>query len=168
MNTKVKYKETGKINSQVIQEILKVEKQDGLTAESLLDKAKEKESPLHDLFDWNNSEAAEKWRLHQARILINEVKIIVGNKEMYAFENVKIAVEDMNKENSSRRYKPIVEILSNEDYRKQVIQSALDSLLYWKEKHSDFVELKPIFISIDKVKKELNKKWQKEKQKKKK
>lgn len=167
MDTEIQYKETGKINQQVIQEILEVEKEDGLTAESLLEKAKAKESSLHDLFDWNNTEAGEKWRLHQARVLINEVKIIVGNREMYAFENIKISVSNNeenqkdNQETSSRCYKPIVEILSNEEYRQQVIKSALENISYWKEKHQDFQELKPIFVSIERVKKNLNKKWQK-------
>jgi len=170
MDTEIQYKETGKINSNVIHEILEVEKENGLTAENLLEKAKIKDSPLHDLFDWNNTEAGEKWRLHQARVLINEVKIIVGNREMYAFENIKISVSNReenskeDKEEYSRCYKPIVEILSNEDYRRQVIESALENITYWKEKHSDFAELKPIFVSIERVKKNLNKKWQKKKQ----
>lgn len=156
----VAYKNTDKFTPEVISEILEVEKEKGLTAENLLDKAKNKNSPLHNFFDWDNSSAAEKWRIQQARIIINEVKIIVNSKEMYAFENVQVQVSTNNTEQETKReYKPIVEILSKDEYRKQVIQTALDNVTYWKEKYSEYSELKPIFVSIDKVKS----KWQKKK-----
>jgi len=50
-------------------------------------------------FDWDNSSAGEKWRLQQARCLVNEIKIVVEDKEMYAFENVNISVKDNNTNN---------------------------------------------------------------------
>lgn len=34
-------------------------------------------SPLHSYFDWDQSEAAQKWRVHQARLLINRVRVEV-------------------------------------------------------------------------------------------
>jgi len=167
----IQYKTTNKYNQEVIDEIVRVEKEIGLTAENLLEVAKNQDNPLHNFFEWNNSKAGEKWRVQQARMVINEVKIIVGNKEMYAFENVKINVieNDISEEpqfslQSSRVYKPKVEVMTNEEYRQQMILSALNNLLYWKERHQEYSELKPIFISIDKVKKELDKKWQKKKQ----
>jgi len=60
---------------------------------------------------------------------------------------------------TTREYKPIMEILSKEEYRTQVIKQALENITYWKEKYSEYSELKPIFVSIDKVKK----KWQSKK-----
>jgi hypothetical protein len=158
----IEYKTTGKFTPEVIEEIVAIQKGQGLTAETLLDEAKKKSSPLHEFFDWDDSSAAEKFRLQQARILINEVKIIVDSKEMYAFENVRVVVtqasEDI-KEQTAREYKPIVEILNKEEYRLQVIKQALENISYWKEKYSEYSELKPIFLSIDKVKK----KWQNKK-----
>lgn len=40
------------------------------TKRVLLDRARDKAHPLHGCFDWNNSRAAEKYRLEQARQLI--------------------------------------------------------------------------------------------------
>lgn len=159
MDTEIKYKETEKFTQQVIGEILEVEKQNGLTAENILEKARNKSSSLHNLFEWNDSEAGERWRLHQARMLINEVKVIIEEKEVFAFENVQVKIIGDNQTETKREYKPIVEILSDVDYRKQVIQTALDNITYWKDKYSEYSELKPIFVSIDKFKK----KWQKNK-----
>lgn len=158
---KEKYKETQKFTKEVIAEILEVKDESGLTAETLLDRAKNKKSNLHDFFEWDNSEAGEKWRLQQARIIINDVKIIVEDKELFAFENVSVVVKsninsDENTE-SKREYKTVIEISSNEDYRSQVLNRALGEISYWKEKYNELNELKDIFKSIEKTKT----KWQK-------
>jgi len=158
---KIQYKNTEKFTPEVIGEVLEVQKTYGLTAENILRKASKKSSSLYEFFDWDNSSAGEKWRLQQARGLINEIKIVVEDKEMYAFESVNVIVEDSkvsNKKNSKfgiREYKPIIEIMNNEDYRNQLIHRALMEANYWKERHTELVELNPIFISIDKE----NKKW---------
>ena len=165
MEQEVKYKITGKLTQDCIDTILKVEESKGLTAENLLETAKNPKSPLHEFFDWDDSEAANKWRLAQARILINEVKVIIENKEYYAFENVQIATTDNSggKESteSIRVYKPVIEIMSQEELRKQVISAALRQLSYWEEQNSKYNELKPIIKTASKVRKDLDKKWQK-------
>jgi len=84
---------------------------------------------------------------------------------MYAFENVNISVKDNNTNNvkskfSSREYKSIVEIMNNEDYRRQIIQRALSEVKFWKERHKELSELTKIFILVD----EEYEKWQNKKQ----
>ena len=162
---KIQYKNTEKFTPEVISEVLEVQETYGLTAENILRKASKKSSSLYEFFDWDNSSAGEKWRLQQARGLINEIKIIVDDKEIYAFENVNISVESTKVTDSkmskfsSREYKPIIEIMNNEDYRKQLIYRALSEASYWKERHKELVELSPIFSSIETEKK----KWQNKK-----
>lgn len=151
----VRYKTTNKFTPEVLNAIIEVQKTQGLTAENLLEKAKDRRNPLHDFFDWNNDSAAVKYRLHQARLLINEVKILVNEKEIYAFENVNVSVDEL--EVPAREYKPVAEILSNDEYRKQVISTALKNITHWQDKYKEYGELKPIFVSIEKVKA----KWQK-------
>jgi hypothetical protein len=48
-----------------------LEKKGRITAHAVLDAARPESSPIHDCFDWDDSEAAEKWRLEQARVTIN-------------------------------------------------------------------------------------------------
>lgn len=171
--TQIEYKITDKLNQDRINEILRIEQEKGLTAEALLDEASKKSSPLHDLFEWDNDEAGNLYRLQQARIIINEVKVIIESKEYYAFENVQIAVpnaltgktESLDEPPITQRvYKPIVEILSNADLRKQVINSALRQHEYWERQNEKYSELSPIVKSAKKVRKTLEKKWQKKKQ----
>lgn len=52
-----------------------------LTPRQVVEAAKDKRSPLHDLFDWDKGSAAAKWWEHQARIVINAVKIQVTTQE---------------------------------------------------------------------------------------
>lgn len=48
-----------------------------LLAESVVEAAKDKNSPMHDQFDWDDSEAAHKWRLTQAEGLIRKFRIVI-------------------------------------------------------------------------------------------
>jgi len=160
----IQYKNTEKFTPEVISEVLEVKDTYGLTAENILRKASKKSSSLYEFFDWDNSSAGEKWRLQQARTLINEIKIVVEDKEIYAFENVSVAVQETEPTKSpskfgSREYKTIVEIMNNEDYRNQLIHRALSEANYWKERHAELKELNSIFISIETE----NKKWQNKK-----
>ena len=171
--TQVEYKISDKLNQDRINKILKVEQEKGLTAENLLEEAQRKDSPLHDLFEWDNDEAGKLYRLQQARVIINEVKVIIESKEYYAFENVQIAVpniltngtESLDEPPITQRvYKPIVEILNNTDLRSQIINSALRQHEYWERQNEKYSELAPIVKSAKKVRKVLEKKWQKKKQ----
>ena len=142
----MEYKITEKISKKVIEEVLKVKKEEGLTAQAILKQAQKKTSKLHDLFEWNNTKAGELWRLQQARVFINEIKIIIEEKEYYAFENVSIQTEANE---SSREYFERSEILSDETLRQQVIAKALEQLKYWKEKYKQYNEFEPIIKQIE-------------------
>lgn len=161
--TKMEYKIFGKFNQERINEILRVEQENGLTAENLLAEASKENNPLHELFEWDDTEAANQYRLFQARVLINEVKVIVDSKEYFAFENVQVSVDNLGGETTERVYKPIVEILNNDDLREQIIYSALRQHEYWEKQNEKYSELSPIVKSAKKVRHLLQKEWQKKK-----
>lgn len=48
-----------------------------LTPALVLSEATNPDHPLHGRFTWVDSEAAEKWRLHQASALIRSVKVVI-------------------------------------------------------------------------------------------
>ena len=161
----MEYKITNKISKEVIDELLKVKEEKGLTAEEVVKQAKKKKSKLHSFFEWDNDKASDKWRLQQARVLINEVKIIIEDKEYYAFENVSVKVESDQihegtnvNEINKREYFTNKEIISNEELREQIVQRAYNYLLYWKKQFSFYREFEPVFKSMKKVEKSINKK----------
>lgn len=152
----MKYKITDKISKSVIAEILKVKKECGLTAENIVEYAKDKNNPLHKLFTWDDAIGGMEWRLHQARVLINEVKVIVDKEERYAFESVITinSAKDYNEacEDTKRVYMERKEILDNKQLRTQIVQSAYKQLIYWQEKYRDYAEFSPIFKAMEKIK----------------
>lgn len=150
----MKYKTTKTISKEVIDEILDIKKNKLLTPENIVEQAKSKDSALHDMFEWDNTKASEQWRLQQARVLLNEIKVIVDEKELFAFENVSIDIdeEDNGKE---RIYVTRDEIFSNVRYKKQILKQAINAINHWQEKYNEYKELKPIFTGIKKVKNKL-------------
>ena len=67
-----------KVSAQAVGEICeRLEKQNGAcTPQALLDESRDPSAPLHNEFDWDDTVAAEKWRIEQARMLIKDVRII--------------------------------------------------------------------------------------------
>jgi len=56
----------------------RLETRDGrLTAETVVRAAAAPNHPLHDHFEWDDTEAGQQWRLHQARMLIAQVRVVV-------------------------------------------------------------------------------------------
>lgn len=55
----------------------------GLTPKEIVNAAKAKRSPIHRVFEWNDSVAGEHYRLQQARLLIGNLRILVvyANRE---------------------------------------------------------------------------------------
>lgn len=47
----------------------------GLSPKTLLDAARPDEAPLHGEFEWEDAVAAEKYRLHQARKIIEDITV---------------------------------------------------------------------------------------------
>lgn len=63
-------------------ELKKIEDAAGrLTPEAVVDVASDPASPLHEQFEWDDSEAAHKYRIEQARTLIRSVKVLVQVEE---------------------------------------------------------------------------------------
>jgi hypothetical protein len=87
-------------------ESIREENEGKLEPPQIVETAKNKKSPLHSQFEWNNSIAGEKWRLYQARLLVraiiyeddsnkpNKVFInIVTDGEQY-YQNINVATMD--------------------------------------------------------------------------
>ncbi len=62
--------------------ILKKLKKDGqLTASGILKMAENKRSPLHSMFEWDDTKAAREYRLYQARRIIKRANVRFENQE---------------------------------------------------------------------------------------
>ena len=100
-----------------------------LNPPAIVERATNHKSVLHKYFDWDNSVAAEKWRLNQARDIANhvlEVSIIRGEEVEHR------AVFSVVAKNGSNEYVSFSEAIRNPTYKKQLLkdmEGTLENLL---------------------------------------
>lgn len=106
-----------------------------LTPEMIIDDARREDSPLHCCFDWDDSIAANKWRLEQARNIISVVYINSSNpnatnpnQPIRAFVNV---IND-----GERFYSPVKTVFSDDNQREKFLELAESELLRWQERYA--------------------------------
>lgn len=130
------------VKKQAVIEVLKrIEKRDQvITPEAVVGEASDLESPIHDLFDWDDSSAAVKYRVHQARILINHVKVELVGKETEGYYNVKVEVGNEIKQG----YVSAERVFKESDLHAQIVKGAVQELKYWQTKYDDIQELSGI------------------------
>ena len=124
------------------------DKHEGLTASIVVDDAKNKDSVLHDAFEWNDSKAAQEWRLHSARNLMRAVvtKDLDSSGEI-RYQPAFIFV----KTEEGPRYETIAIVQSDEELRHQVIQRAFVELTQWKKRYKEYKEFLSIFQEAEKI-----------------
>ena len=135
----------------ILGEVEKIKGKDGIIhPQDLVEISRPFDAPLHDQFEWNDSKAAETYRIWQARQLIAKVKITVEKVEAPAFVNIKIENEKGAVEEQG--YFPIAKVLSNETLKKMAIKEAVREIRYWETKYAQYEELSKI-LNQEEIKK---------------
>ena len=132
-----------------MRELESIRKRMGLTPENIVMEARSKSSPLHDYFEWDDSIASGQWRTYQARQLINIM--VVEDKGIPAYENVIIVKNG----DSRREYVHHDDIMSNREWRRQVVASAMKEIQWWTRKNATYSEFAPIARAVRKVEKKI-------------
>lgn len=130
------------------------EKHGECTANLLLDEAREENSPIHTLFEWDDTTAAEKFRLRQATEIITAIAVVMDDDKkeaptIRAFANVGA------KNNGS--FISMHKALSSEESRRIVLTHALDELKAFKAKYATLKEFVKIFAEITELEKSIKK-----------
>lgn len=125
-----------------------LEKQGRLSAAELLETAKDERSPIHVEFEWNDTKAAQGFRLQQARMIINTLTIQISSKEkqpVRAFFNI-IQQEPT--------YTSIQTIINDSDSYQLLLKQAYKELTEFKNKYKQLTELGKIINDIEEIEKE--------------
>ena len=123
---------------EVYNELLQIQQSKGyLTPQMIVESAMDETSPLHGQFDWDDESASYKYRLWQARSLVNKYRIVIQGKDVEAFHSVRVLIED--KEQNVYMHTP--KILSDKDMQQQILTTALQELNYWQDKYQTIQEL---------------------------
>lgn len=117
----------------------------GLTPESVLNANRRKGTPLHDSFEWDDSEAAEKYRLNQAghfiRCIVSVAETDSGEKkepQRAFFVTTEV-----------HQYEPLNVILQEKDKYEKLLDTAFRELAAFRRKYEALKELQPIFNAIE-------------------
>lgn len=118
------------------------------TTKDIVDKARDKNTQLHKLFEWNNKIAGEKYRAIQAGDIIRNLVVVKVNTESGTSEktNIRVFVSD-NRRNGG--YKPITVVLRQQDEYERLLEQAYKELQAFKDKYENLSELSEIFDLID-------------------
>lgn len=115
------------------------------TTAQILDKARNEQTELHKCFDWDDAEAAEKWRLQQARHIV--CNLVIKEKSDTPRPEVRVFF----KTDVDSGYKPTVLIMQDNDEYRKLLDRALAELNSFKAKYKTLAELDGVFDAIDKV-----------------
>lgn len=124
-----------------------------VTPKQVVDFARSKKTALHALFTWDDGEAAEKWRLHQARNVLRVVVTILPNET----KPIRAVVSLPKDRIAGTGYRPIEIVLKDVDKTEDLLKSALQELTTFKVKYSRLKQLAGVFAAIDKLQMEVAK-----------
>ena len=116
------------------------------TSEQVLTLAKDPGTELHKCFEWDDSVAAEKWRLEQARQVCRSFVVQIET------EKTKPTVYRLVQHDSEDRvYRPVTFTVRNEDMYSSLLKQAKDELAAFKRRYKSITELETVIEEIDRV-----------------
>ena len=137
-------------------EFEKIEQEEGeIAPESVVEKAKSKNSVLHPLFEWDDKKAAEAYRIDRARHVIAHLLIVEEKPETKETITVRAFVS-FNEIRQKGRFINIRDAIESKESRAVLLNTALAELSSFQKKYEKFLELRPVFDSIETVKREIN------------
>lgn len=131
-------------------EVEKIELKHGVCHPAMLVKAAaRKESPLHGLFEWDDSEAAKRYRVEQARRVIRTLRVVVDDQltAKPSFVHVTTIAAD----GVANGYMATHRALEG-DTRDQVLKDALGVLEGARRRYEALTELSSVWSALDEIK----------------
>lgn len=116
----------------------------------IVEEARKSTSPLHNAFNWDESQAAEQYWLITARNLLKSVQvtIITPDREERV---VPVFVSTLKKKDAKRRqYTSTEYAMGDPELRGEVLKLALREFASLRRKYAELSELAIIFAAIDK------------------
>ena len=137
-----------KVPAQVAGEIMEQLEQSeaGLSPASLLEASRDENAPMHNEFEWRDDVAAEQYRLNQAGCIIRNVyRISVETQEQ---AQVRAFVSTGERQQA---YVSIATALTNEQWRKNLLESAKRDMQAFSAKYRNLDELSEVLNAMQKV-----------------
>jgi hypothetical protein len=111
--------------------------------------ARDENTALHAQFEWDDSVAAERWRLEQARGVIRVAVTIIGKGENQT--SVPLYVSLTTDRENGGGYRAIHEVLTDHELQQQMLHDALQELETFRQKYQRLQALEPLWTAVDDV-----------------
>jgi len=133
----------------IIDEIQKlVDENDGvLMPEAVVESATPEESPLHKYFTWDDTAAAHKYRMEEARGLLQIVVRVIERPKANPIY-MRVVTSLTSDRSHGGGYRLTTNVLSEKDLRAQFIQDALDEMRSFRRKYEGIIELVDVFAAM--------------------
>lgn len=123
-----------------------------LKADLVVEYASDPNSAMHSWFTWDDTEAAEQWRLHEARMLIRINVTSVENEDESLPMRVYVSMEDDRYNRQGGGYRSMEEVLTDVQLRDSLLAQATREFDRWQAKYEHLIELSEVFKAMEKVK----------------
>ena len=138
-------------NKEVIAELYRLAKSNGglLLPEMVVEAARSEDSAMHDSFEWDDSIAAQSYRIHQARNMIRVVVSYLPSDKSETAHRVFVSLlEDRNEDGG---YRTMVSVMSDKDLRSQLLSVAKTEMECFERKYAQLKELAVVFAAMRRV-----------------
>lgn len=112
-----------------------------LTAEAVVETARHPDHALHPFFTWEDSSAAEKYRLLEARTLIRKVRVLPENGETNGKSVPKYFSLMSDRQREGGGYRETETIVNDADLLAELEATAKKELQGWLDRHAALTEM---------------------------
>ena len=126
---------------------------DEATAQQIVDKARSEETELHKCFTWDDTAAAEKYRLYEARCMLSALVIVRDDapKTETDVPLPEIRVFHKIDRNPNTGYKPLEVIVKHEDEYKALLAQAMREMTSFVQKYKSLSELDDLIDMMEEL-----------------
>lgn len=118
----------------------------------LVDAARDKASPLHKLFTWSDREAANKWRTHEARKIINAISVMYVERDNERVTPAFISVGHIEStQDAGEGYRPIEVVAANEAFAQEAIRDVVMRLRAMRRRYDALEALAPLWKALEEL-----------------
>jgi hypothetical protein len=116
---------------------LAVEHGGHLKPDDVLQAAADRRSYLSQFFTWDDKEAAESWRLNEARALIRSVEVVEAEAPNEERKRAFLSITDTQ----GRSYRPVQQIEADPRLQALVLAQAIKDLRAWQRRYRDLRDI---------------------------
>lgn len=136
-------------------ESIRIKNEGELTDDLIVEKAKSKNSVIHDWFDWDDTVAAREHRRAQARSLLRSFHVVYKEKPEVKMRAYQVLYKQPAISEKRTVYSTTEEVLANPEARDRLIAEAIRMAMQFRNRFKHLHELEKVIQAIDETLPEL-------------